>query len=156
MKEKEKILLTKEKKEKLEQELSNLEKVKKPEISSSLEAARQHDLSEDTDDLSIMLVEKEVVENRIAELKNILAKAKVFIKKVCNPNKIDIGSEITVETGGKKKVLTIVDQLEADPLTGKISDHSPLGKALMKSKKGQTVSIKVNGRTVEYKILETC
>lgn len=156
MKEKEKILLTKEKKEKLEQELNNLEKVKKPEISSNLETARQNDLSEDTDDLSIMLVEKEVIENRIAELKNILAKAKIFIKKVCNPGKIGIGSEITVEVGGKKKVLTIVDPLEADPLSGKISDHSPLGKALVKSKKGQEVNIKVNGKTVKYKVLDIC
>ena len=156
MKEKEKILLTKEKKEKLEQELSDLEKVKKPEISSNLETARQNDLSEDTDDLSVMLVEKEAIEDRIAELKNILAKAKIFIKKVCNPGKIRIGSEITVEVGGKKKALTIVDALEADPLSGKISDHSPLGKALVKSKKGQEVSIKVNGKTVKYKVLDIC
>ncbi len=156
MKEKEKILLTKEKKEKLEQELNNLEKVKKPEISSNLETARQNDLSEDTDDLSVMLVEKEAIEDRIAELKNILAKAKIFIKKVCNPGKIGIGSEITVEVGGKKKSLTIVDALEADPLSGKISDHSPLGKALVKSKKGQEVSIKVNGKTVKYKVLDIC
>lgn len=156
MKEKEKILLTKEKKEKLEQELTNLEKVKKPEISSNLETARLNDLSEDTDDLSVMLVEKEAIEDRIAELKDILAKAKVFIKKVCNPNRIGIGSEITVEVSGKKKVMTIVDALEADPLNGKISDHSPLGKALMKSRKGQEVSIKVNGKTVKYKVLDIC
>lgn len=156
MKEKEKILLTKEKKEKLEKELNNLEKVKKPEISSNLEAARQNDLSEDTDDLSIMLVEKEVIESRIAELKNILAKAKVFIKKVCNPGKIDIGSEITVECCGKKKVLTIVDALEADPLTGKISDHSPLGKELLKAKIGETRKVKVGGKVMEYKVLKIC
>lgn len=156
MKEKEKILITKEKKEKLEKELNNLEKVKKPEISSNLEIARQNDLSEDTDDLSVMLVEKEAIEDRILELKAILAKAKVFIKKVCSPNKIGIGSEIKVEITGKQRTLTIVDQLEADPLTGKISDHSPLGKALMKSSKGQEVSVKVNGRTVKYKVLEIC
>lgn len=156
MEEKEKILLTKEKKKELENELNDLENIKKPEISSGLETARQNDLSEDTDDLSIMLVEKEVIEDRIQELKDILAKATVFIKKVCNPSRIGIGSEITVEVDGKKKVLTIVDALEADPLSGKISDHSPLGKALMKSKKGQEVSIKVSGKTVKYKVLEIC
>jgi transcription elongation factor GreA len=153
---KEKILLTKEKKEKLENELKNLEQVKKPELSSNLETARQNDLSEDTDDLSVMLVEKEAIEDRIAELKAILAKAKVFIKRVCNPNKVEIGSEITVECCGKKQAFTIVDQLEADPLQGHISDQSPLGKALMTAKVGSTVSIKVRGKKVEYKVLEIC
>ncbi len=156
MKEKEKILLTKKKKEELEQELSDLENIKKPELSSNLAAARQNDLSEDTDDLSIILVEKEVIENRIAELKAILSKAKIFIKRVCTPQKIDIGSKVSVEFKGKKQMMTIVDQLEADPLKGYISDHSPLGKALMKSKVGQTVTIKVSGKTVEYKVLEIC
>jgi transcription elongation GreA/GreB family factor len=78
--EKKKKFYLRKKKEELEQELSDLENIKKPELSSNLAAARQNDLSEDTDDLSIMLVEKEVLENRIAELKSILSKAKIFIK----------------------------------------------------------------------------
>ncbi len=156
MKEKEKILITQHKKEKLEKELKDLEQVKKPEISSSLETARQNDLSEDTDDLSLILVEKEALERRISELKEILSKAKVFIKRVCNPNKVEIGSEITVENNGKKQVFTLVDSLEADPLKGQISDHSPLGKALMTAKVGSTVSIKVRGKKVDYKVLEIC
>ena len=156
MKEKEKILLTKEKREMLEKELNDLEKVKRPELSSNLESARQHDLSEDTDDLSIMLVEKEIIENRILELKNILANAKTITKRVCDPNNIGIGSQITVRCCGKTHVLTIVDQLEADPLKGYISDHSPVGKALMKSKVGETKHIKVNGKVMEYEVLKIC
>jgi len=127
---KEKILLTKEKKEALELELKNLIEVKKPEISAALALARQNDLSDDTDDLSIMLVEKESFEDRIKELK--------------------------VEFNGKKQDLKLVTTLESDPLKGYISEGSPLGKALLKAQVGKTVDFKVKGRKFEYKILEIC
>jgi transcription elongation factor GreA len=153
---KEKILLTKEKKEALELELKNLIEVKKPEISSALAYARQNDLSEDTDDLSVMLQEKEVIEDRIKELKNLLANSKVIEKKACNPNFVGVGTEIKVEFNGKKQDLKLVTTLESDPLKGYISEGSPLGKALLKAQVGKTVDFKVKGRKFEYKILEIC
>lgn len=153
---KEKILLTKEKKEALELELKNLIEVKKPEISSALALARQNDLSDDTDDLSIMLVEKESVEHRIKELKELLANSKIIDKKFCTPNEVGVGSEIKVEFNGKKQDLKLVTTLESDPLKGYISEGSPLGKALLKAQVGKTVSFKVKGRKFEYKILEIC
>jgi transcription elongation factor GreA len=153
---KEKILLTKEKKEAIELELKNLIEVKKPEISAALALARQNDLSEDTDDLSIMLVEKESIENRIEELKDLIANSKVIDKKFCTPNKVGIGSEIKAEFNGKKLSLKLVTTLESDPLKGYISEGSPLGKALLKAQVGKTVDFKVKGRKFEYKILEIC
>lgn len=152
----EKILLTKEKKEALELELKNLIEVKKPEISGALAHARQNDLSDDTDDLSIMLVEKESIEDRIKELKNLLANSKVIDKKFCTPNKVGIGSEIKVEFNGKKQDLKLVTTLESDPMKGYISEGSPLGKVLLKAQVGKVVSYKVKGKTFEYKILEIC
>ncbi|KKQ10566.1 MAG: Transcription elongation factor GreA [candidate division WS6 bacterium GW2011_GWE1_36_69] len=105
---KEKILLTKEKKVALELELKNLIEVKKPEISAALALARQNDLSDDTDDLSIMLVDKELIEDRIKELKELLANSKVIDKKSCNPNFVGVGTEIKVEFNGKKQDLKLV------------------------------------------------
>lgn len=151
-----KILITKEKKEELILELKNLEEKKKPEISSNLEQARQNDLSEDTDDLSIMLEEKEAVEDRINEIKDVLANSEIIDKEECTPFVVSIGSEVQVEFDGKFKTVKIVSSLESDPTKGYISDKSPLGKALLKSKKGQTVKTKVSGRTVEYKVLNIC
>lgn len=153
---KKKLLLTKEKRESLEKELKNLEEKKRPEISSILEHARQNDLSEDTDDLSVMLEEKETIEDRILEIRDLIANSQIIRKLTCNQNVIGIGSEITVEHNNKTQVMKLVSSIEADPLKGYLSEKSPLGKALMKAQTGKTVTIKVNGKTFEYKVLKIC
>lgn len=150
-----KILLTSEKKSELELELNELETKKLPEISSYLEHARQSDLSEDTDDLSVMLEEKESADDRIEEIKEILANCEVIEKTECK-DIATIGSEIKVEFKGKAQSFKIVNSLEADPMKGYISDKSPLGKALLKAKKNETIKVKVHGNVLEYKVLEIC
>jgi len=77
-------------------------------------------------------------------------------KQACDPTKINIGSEIKVDFKGKKTTMKIVSSVEADPLKNYISNESPLGKALMKAKLGDTVKLKVDGNTIEYKVLEVC
>lgn len=153
---KKKILITKEKIESLEKELKNLEEKKRPEISATLEHARQNDLSEDTDDLSVMLEEKEAIEDRIREVKDILSNSEVMDKKSCTPFTVGIGSEIKVEFNGKQQVMKIVSSLESDPTKGYISDKSPLGKTLMKSKIGDVAKVRVGLRILQYKVLEIC
>ena len=153
---KEKILLTKEKKEALELELKKLIEIKKPEISAALALARQNDLSDDTDDLSIMLVEKESIEDRIKALKELITNSKAIDKKFCTPNQVSVGSEFKVEFNGKKQNLKLVSTMESDPMKGYISEGSPLGKALLKAQVGKTVSYKVKEKKFEYKILEIC
>ncbi len=151
-----KILLTKEKKAALEEELKNLEGKKLPEISGYLEHARQSDLSDDTDDLSVMLEEKESVDDRIAQIKQTLENCEIIEKESCNPDVVSIGSEIKVKSNGKVQSLKIVSSLESDPSKGYISDKSPIGKALLKAKKNETVKVKVHGKTSEYEVLEIC
>jgi transcription elongation factor GreA len=151
-----KVLLTKGKMDSLKKELEELEGKKRPEISAYLEHARQSDLSEDTDDLSVMLEEKEAVDDRVEEIKEILLNAEVIEKDVCTPSVIQIGSEVTTEFNGKKQIIKIVSSLESDPLKGYVSDKSPLGRALLKSELGKTIKVKVNGRELEYEILEVC
>lgn len=153
---KEKVLLTKEKKENLEKELQSLEGEQKKEVMESLEQARREDVSEDTEGLSLVLQIKAELERKIADIKELLSNSKIIKKKECNPNRIDIGSEIKVEFKGKETKMKIVSSVEADPLKNYISDESPLGKALMKAKLGDTVKLKVNGNKIEYKVLEVC
>ena len=153
---KDKVLLTKEKKEELEKELKHLEGKKKDEVMESLEQARREDVSEDTEGLSLVLQIKAELERKVADIKALLSNSKVIKKEKCNPGKIDIGSEIKVDFKGKKMTMKIVSSVEADPSKNYISNESPLGKALVKSKVGKTVKLKINENTVEYKVLEVC
>jgi transcription elongation factor GreA len=57
---------------------------------------------------------------------------------------------------GKKRTLTVVSEIEADPSKNKISDKSPLGKQLIKAKKGDEIKLDVDGRKISYKILKIC
>ena len=151
-----KIKLTRSKIDSLKKELDELENKKKKDLSESLERARQNDVSEETGDVNAVMEELEKVDHRIEEIKEILKNAEVIDKKGCNISKISIGSEVKVEVGGKKKTLTIVSEVEADPSKNKISDKSPLGKQLVKAKKGDEIELGVDGRKISYKILEIC
>lgn len=151
-----KILLSKEKIIELKNELKELLDKKLPGLSAALEHARQSDLSEDTDDLSLMLEEKEALDDRVAQINDVLSKSEIVDKRACNPNVISIGSTITIERNGKKQNIRIVSSLEADPMKGDISENSPLGKALLTAKVGKSVKFRVKGKTFEYKILEIC
>ncbi|HOR06268.1 MAG TPA: GreA/GreB family elongation factor [Candidatus Dojkabacteria bacterium] len=153
---KEKVLLTKEKKEELEKELKHLEEKEKTEVMESLEQARREDVSEDAEGLSLVLQIKAELERKVEDIKELLSNSKIIKKQACDPTKINIGSEIKVDFKGKKTTMKIVSSVEADPLKNYISNESPLGKALMKAKLGDTVKLKVDGNTIEYKVLEVC
>ena len=151
-----KVLLTKEKKEELEKELQNLEGKKKKEVMESLGQARREDVSEDNESLSLVLQIKAELERKVEDIKSLLSNSKIIKKQACDPTKINIGSEIKVNFKGKTTKMKIVSSVEADPLKNYISNESPLGKALMKAKLGDTVKLKVDGNTLEYKVLEVC
>lgn len=151
-----KILLTEEKKKELEKELTHLEGKKSEEVMESLEQARRNDVSEDTEGLNMVLQEKEEIEKKVFDIRKILANFKLLTKKKCTPGKISIGSKIKVLRDGKESELRIVSSVEADPLKNYISDESPLGKALLKSRVGQKVRLKINNNKVEYKVVEVC
>jgi len=153
---KEKVLLTKEKKEELEKELKHLEGKKKEEVMESLEQARREDVSEDNEGLSLVLQIKAELERKVADIKALLSNSKIIKKQACDSTRISIGSEIKVDFKGKKTTMKIVSSVEADPLKNYISNESPLGKALMKSSLGDTVKLKVDGNTIEYKVIEVC
>jgi len=153
---KEKVLLTKEKKEELEKELKHLEGKEKKEVMESLEQARREDVSEDNESLSLVLQIKAELERKVDDIKTLLSNSKIIKKQACDPTQINIGSEIKVDFKGKTTKMKIVSSVEADPLKNYISNESPLGKALLKSRLGDTVKLKVDGNTVEYKVLEVC
>lgn len=78
----------------------------------------------------------------------------VIIKPNKNSQVIQLGQSVTLETDGKIKTYQILGSTETNPSTGVISNHSPLGVALMGHRVGDTVSIKLAQKTVSYKIIK--
>ena len=93
-------------------------------------------------------------EMRISEIEHILKNVQVIVAPK-NDNKVVLGSTVTLKTeAGKTKEFKVVGTVEADPLNGKISDESPIGKALMGKKDGDEVEIKTPVETAVYRIAE--
>ncbi|MBO7664282.1 transcription elongation factor GreA [Candidatus Saccharibacteria bacterium] len=132
------VSLTKQGKTDLETELKELIG-RRPAIAERLQTARAFgDLSENqeyTDARS----EQKTVENRIAEIEEILKNAKVI--RNASHDKVAMGATVTVTLSGKKFTYSIVGPVEANPLEGKISDKSPIGQALLGKKVGDTYEL---------------
>ena len=132
----------------LEKELEAL-KARRPELAEKIATARSYgDLSEN-EDYSAARGEQKVVEGRILEIEDILLHAKVI--KSGKKEKVAMGSTVTLESDGKKSVYTLVGAVEANPLEGKISDESPIGKAIFGKKVGEEVKLP-NGKA--FKVAE--
>ena len=132
----------------LEKELAEL-KARRPEIAEKIATARSYgDLSEN-EDYTAARGEQKVVEGRILEIEDILLHAKII--KSGKREKVAMGSTVTLESDGKKNTYTLVGAVEANPLEGKISNESPIGKAIFGKKVGEEVQLP-NGKT--FKVAE--
>lgn len=137
------VNLTAEGKAELEQELKDLI-AQRPAIAERLASARAFgDLSENQE-YSDARAEQKTVENRIAEIEENLKNATII--KTRKSDKVNIGSTINITMSGKKFTYTIVGPVEANPLEGKISHESPIGKELLGRKVGE--DFKFNGKKV--------
>lgn len=145
--------LTKERREEFEKELEELKTKKRIEIAERLKRAKEYgDLSENSE-YSEAREEQASTEARIFELDELLKKA-VIISKTDAGDVVGIGSTITVKKGERTSVYTIVGSYEASPAEGRISDESPLGKAFLKHKIGDSVKIATPAGTSMYEILK--
>ncbi|MGI6423184.1 MAG: GreA/GreB family elongation factor [Candidatus Dojkabacteria bacterium] len=152
-----KYRITEEKKFELIEELKKLQEETLKDIANRLAEARQEDLSEDDTTLGEILEEKEAVERKIDEISDILENCQILEEKeFCEPYRITLGSTVKLKQNDKVFDVKIVSSLEADPEKSYISDNSPLGKALMKAKSGDSVEVKIRGKKTEYKILDVC
>ena len=147
-------ILTQEGKEKLEEELHYLETEKRAEIGERIKVAREFgDISENSeyDDAKN---EQGMMEARIAEISRILSEATV-VNTPKRSNKVNIGSTVTVNMGGRERVFTIVGGAESDVAAGKISNESPVGSALLGHKKGDTLEATgPTGKDITMEILK--
>lgn len=148
------IVLTPEGKQKLEEELHFLETEKRAEVGERIRVAREFgDISENSeyDDAKN---EQGLMEARIAQINDILSNA-VLVEAPKRSNRVNIGSTVTVDMGGRERVFTIVGAAEADVSSGKISNESPVGAALLGGKKGDHFTAEgPTGRVIEMDIVK--
>ncbi len=140
----------------LQAELAQLRDEKLPKIVERVAAARdQGDLSENADYQNAR-DEQEMMQTRIDEIEAILTKVKV-VKNTTSNAKVGMGSTVELSLVGKASKslkLTVVDEFQSDPDNGKISNVSPLGKALIGKKKGDTVAVVAPAGEIQYTIAE--
>lgn len=133
-------------------ELELLEKTKRPEAIERLAKARDFgDLSENAEYHSAKEA-LSTLEGRVEELKDILTRVVVVDVQKAGLEQVGLGSMVHIEVNGSKHEFTIVGEWEADPAAKKISHESPLGKALMGKKVGDTVEVEAPSGTITYAI----
>ena len=138
----------------LQNELERLKTVDRKNNLEALKDARaQGDLSENAD-YDAARDDQARIEERIKEIDGILKDYEII--KEDTSNKVNIGKTVVLKVGDMpEQQYTIVGSLEADPLKKRISNESPIGKGIIGTKKGKTVSIKTEtGREVKVKIVD--
>ena len=151
-----KNILTYEGLKKLEDELEDLKVNRRKEVADKIKEAReQGDLSENAE-YDAAKDEQREIEARIEELEKILKNAEVVVEEDVDVDVINIGCKVKVldMEFDEELEFRIVGSTEASSLQGKISNESPVGKALLRHKVGDVVEVETQAGVMEYKILE--
>lgn len=141
---------------KLEDELHELKVIKRKEVAGKIKEAReQGDLSENAE-YDAAKDEQRDIEARIEELEKILKNAEVVVEDEVDFNKISVGCKVKVYDVefDEEMDFQIVGSTEANSLQGKISNESPVGKALIGSAVGQVVDVELPNGVIQYKVLD--
>ncbi len=148
-----KIQVTDEGLKALQEELSQLKDVKRPQVVDRVSYARdQGDLSENSDYISGK-EELNFVDGRIAELEEVLNNVSV-VSGGTSKSGVQIGNKVTVKIDSTIHEFHVVGEWEADPKLKKISHESPLGKALLDKKVGEVVEVDAPAGKIKYTIVK--
>lgn len=150
------VVMSTEGLKKLEAELEELKTVRRKEVAEKIKTALGYgDLSENSE-YDEAKNEQAIVEGRIAEIEMQLKHVRILDESTLGNDTVRIGSKVTVlNAKGAKVQYKIVGSTEADPLGGKISDESPVGKALLGAAAGDKVQVLLpTGAEVTYEVLE--
>ena len=137
----------------LKEELYELKTVKLPAILSRLQRARAMGDLKENSEYSASKEEQAMADGRIFELEMLIKNA-VIIDSTENAGIVHIGCSVDVEQDGKKDTYLIVGEYESDPMNKKLSDISPIGKALMGKKIGDSVEVSVPAGKMIFKIMQ--
>jgi transcription elongation factor GreA len=150
------VILTPEGYKKLQEEIERLSTEKRREVAERIRIAREFgDIAENAeyDDAKN---EQALLEHRIATLEERLRDAKVINKRDVAKDIVSVGSKVKLRDVGAKQTVEyhIVGSAEANPAENKLSNESPVGKAIIGHKKGETVEVAAPRGSMKYKILE--
>lgn len=153
MSEMQKTLITKEGLEKMQKELEDLRTTKRAEVAQRLkEAIAMGDLSENSEYDEAKNAQA-FLEGRIVQLEQQIRTAQIIVKG--KKNRIDVGSTVTIEDMEEyvKETVTIVGSAESNPFEGRISNESPVGRALVGAKAGDIVEADAPNSVIKYKVI---
>ena len=150
------VILTPEGHKKLKQEIEYLSNEKRREVAERIKTAREFgDIAENAeyDDAKN---EQALLEHRIAQLEERLVNARVITKKEISKDSVSIGSRVKLRDVDAKETIEyrIVGSAEANPSENKLSNESPVGKAIIGRKKGETVEVTAPRGTLKFKIMD--
>ncbi|EGK12059.1 transcription elongation factor GreA [Kroppenstedtia eburnea] len=155
MAQKKEVLLTEEGLAKVKDELELYRTKRRQDVANRLkEAIAQGDLSENAE-YDAAKEEQAFVESRIMTLENMVRNAKIIDQDTQNKNFVSVGAKVTIQElpDGDEETYTIVGSAESDPISGKISNESPIGAELIGKREGETIKVPAPSGTLEFKII---
>ena len=145
--------MTLEGKQKLEDELEEYKMKRRPEVIKRIKIARSYgDLSENSEYESAK-DEQAMVESRIAQIENMLQYAEIIDNEDVDKDEVSMGRSVTFKElpDEEPETYSIVGESESDPLSGKISNESPMAKGLLGHKIGEEVEIEIPSGTMKVR-----
>ncbi len=149
------VLLSPEGLKKLEDELETLKNVRRGEVAERIRQARElGDISENSE-YEDAKNEQAFIEGRILTLERMIRNAVLIEMPKGKPHEVAVGAQVTVEDPelGQSVTYTIVGSAEADPEANRVSNESPVGRALLGHKPGDEVSVSAPGGTFKLKVV---
>jgi transcription elongation factor GreA len=150
------VILTPQGYEKLKEEIEYLSTVKRLEVAERIRTAREFGDIQENAEYDDAKNEQAMLEHRIATLEERLRDARVIDSKEVTSDVVSIGSRVRLKDveAGKTIEYYIVGSAEANPAENKLSNESPVGRAIMGRKKGETVEVTAPRGTLKFKILD--
>ncbi len=150
------VILTPEGYEKLKQEIEHLSNEKRREVAERIRVAREFGDINENAEYDDAKNEQALLEHRIATLEERLRNARVIEKKEISKDVVSVGSKVKLRDVDAKQTVEyhIVGSAEANPAENKLSNESPVGKAIIGHKKGETVQVSAPRGSLKFKILE--
>jgi transcription elongation factor GreA len=147
------VPVTKEGLERLRAELEELKTVKMPQITEAVAEARSHGDLRENAGYEAARHDQMMMQRRIDELEGMLRNAEIIDEAAAPTGVVGLGSRVTVDFDGDEETYTVVGAIEAKPTAGLISNESPIGRALLGKRVGQTAQVATPAGMTPVKIL---